>query len=121
MSAVVLGSATVQAQAADIVGTWSGGGYAKITDGDKERVRCRITYERQGIKTFSVHAVCASPSVRVLQTGTILRATTNTYLGSLRNMDYNVTAKVRIRVSGSSQTITMQADDVTGRVTLRRQ
>ena len=115
-----LAASNLPAASAEITGEWEGSGSAKLTDGERERVRCRISYQKQSNKTFAIRATCASPSAKVTQTGTILRATTNTYVGSLFNPDYKITARVRIRVSGNNQTVTMTADEVTGSVKLKR-
>lgn len=121
-AAILLFSTTLStvAEARDIAGQWRGTGYAQVADGKRERVQCRVAYGRVSSKVFSVHAVCASPSVRILQRGTVLRATSNIYRGSLRNPDFNVTARVRIVVRGARQTVTIRAAEGSGRLTLRR-
>ncbi len=120
ISAILMLSVAAAAKSGVIVGRWVGSGYAHVTNGESEKVRCRISYDRQSAKTFTMHAVCASPSTRILQTGTVLQATDNTYIGHLHNQDFNVKARVRIVVSGSIQTIYIKADEGSGKITLRK-
>lgn len=108
------------AQSRSIEGTWTGGGYAELTDGQRERVRCRVRYTRVGANIFGVSAVCASPSVRVTQTGTVSRVAANRFAGDLYNPEYGVAGRVRIVVSGAKQTVRMTSAQGSGALSLSR-
>lgn len=118
--ALAFGMPFATAQSKDISGQWSGAGYAHLASGQKENVRCRVTYNRESSKVFEVNAVCASPSLRIWQTRNVLKATKNTYVGNLHNDEFDISARVRIVVRGSRQSITMRAGEGSGKLTLRR-
>ena len=44
--AVMQGSLATPAAAASLGGSWSGSGFVKPASGQRERVRCRVTYTR---------------------------------------------------------------------------
>ena len=48
------------ASSASLQGTWSGRGYVKPTEGQREMVSCRVSYSPQGSKVVAVSATCAS-------------------------------------------------------------
>jgi len=98
-------TATV-ASAAALSGTWSGSGYVTPAEGKRERVRCRITYSAQSSRVYSVYAVCASPSAKVVQTGEVLQVNPSRYIGDFYNSQFDVSGRVRVKISGRSQTVT---------------
>ncbi len=109
-----------QTQAASIDGTWSGSGFVKPDDGPREKVRCRITYSRSGKKLFDVRATCATSSNKIRQTGEVLMVSPSRYVGDFYNSEYDVSGRVRVKVSGSRQTVSFRSKSGHGRVTLRR-
>ena len=50
-------------------GTWSGLGYVKPTDGQRQNVSCHFSYSPQGSKVVAVSATCASSSTTIHQIG----------------------------------------------------
>jgi hypothetical protein len=50
-------------------GTWSGLGYLKPTDGQRQNVSCHVSYSPQGSKVVAVSATCASSSTSIHQIG----------------------------------------------------
>src|SRR4051812_7153180 len=54
---------TESARAADLQGSWSGGGQAAFASG-RENVRCRAHYSRRSNEGYLVRAVCATASGR---------------------------------------------------------
>lgn len=118
--AVCLVSGHAIAQGVSIDGIWSGGGYAELSGGQREKVRCRVRYTRETPDVYGVSAVCASPSVKVTQTGTISRVGSNRFIGDLYNPEYDVAGRVRVVVSGSTQTVTMSSSRGSGNLTLSR-
>ncbi len=106
--------------AAELAGTWSGSGYVSPTEGKRENVRCRVTYNRHTPKVFSVIAVCASPSAKVHQTGEVLMVNPNLYVGDFYNQQFDVSGRVRVRLSGSRQTVTFSGAKGSGSLSLSR-
>jgi len=106
--------------AASIEGRWSGRGFVKPVDGPREKVRCRITYSKVSKKLFAVRASCATTSTKISQTGEVLKVSPSRYAGDFYNKDYDVSGRVRVKLSGSSQTVSFSSVRGYGRVTLRR-
>lgn len=106
--------------AATIEGTWSGSGYVNPKDGPREKVRCRITYSKQSQKVFGVHATCATTSTKILQTGEVLMVNPNRYVGDFYNSQYDVSGRVRVRVSGGRQTVSFSSARGHGSITLHK-
>lgn len=111
----------VPAEAAAIDGSWSGSGYLAVSQGQKERVRCRVTYSRQTSTVFSVSATCASSSAQVRQSGTLLKVSATSYVGDIYNAEYDVSGRVRVVVKGSTQTVTFTSSAASGQLSLRKQ
>lgn len=108
------------AGAVDISGSWRGSGHMQVEGGKRERVTCQISYGRQSERVYGFHAVCASPSVRVIQNGVVSQATASTFVGTAHNPEYNVSGRVRIVVSGNRQTVSVRADQGSGQISLSR-
>lgn len=108
------------ALAVSLDGEWRGSGTVQVTNGNRERVTCRVSYSRQSSRVYGFHAVCASTSVRVIQNGVVSQASANSYVGTTHNPEYNVSGRIRIVVSGGSQTVTVRADQGSGRIVLRK-
>jgi hypothetical protein len=108
------------AQAASIAGKWKGGGEVKLSDGGKETVRCTVTYGREGGQEFSVSARCASGAGRVDQTGTLTRVSKNRYVGTVKNIQYSVTATVTVNVDGNSQRVSISSTRGTAKLQLAK-
>jgi hypothetical protein len=118
---LVIFTAPQQAVAQSLEGTWSGAGVAKPTSGQSERVRCRITYSREGQKVFDVAANCATTSVKFHQTGKLLMVSPTRFVGDFYNPEYDVSGRVRVKLSGSTQSVTFSGPKGTGSITLTRQ
>ncbi len=108
------------ALAAAIDGSWSGSGYLAVNQGQRERVRCRVTYSRQTPTVFSVSATCASPSAQVRQSGTLLKVSATSYVGDIYNAEFDVSGRVRVVVRGNTQTVTFTSSAATGQLSLRK-
>ncbi len=111
---------SASAQSPSLEGNWTGGGYAEAISGHRERVSCRVRYTREGADVFGVHAVCASQSVKLVQTGTVSRAGANRFVGDFYNAEFDVAGRVRVVVSGSSQTVTLSSARGAGTLSLSR-
>ncbi len=109
------------AQAKGLNGSWSGFGKAKLaSSGKTEKFRCKVTYNQETDKVFGVKAICANPSLKIVQTGKVLRVRENTYRGELYNQAYDLTGNVRIVVKGSEQQVTVTAAQGNGSMTLKK-
>ena len=108
------------AGAASLEGTWSGSGMVNPKKGQREKVRCRITYRRESAKVFGVIARCATSSVKMRQTGKLLEVSPSRYVGEFYNPAYDVSGRVRVTVKGSAQTLTFQSPRGSGSVSLRK-
>lgn len=109
-----------QAHAVPLEGSWSGAGYVSPNSGQRERVRCRVSYSKQTPKVYSVSATCASSSAQIRQSGTLLKVRANSYVGDVYNSDYDVSGRLRVKVSGRKQTVTFSSSVANGKLTLRR-
>lgn len=118
--AVALGPMAAPVQADILSGTWRGNGYVKPKDGQRESVRCRVTYSPQGSKTVAVSATCASSSLTIRQTGSLTMVNANRYVGDFYNSEYDISGRVRVTVSGNSQTVTFGSARGSGSLSLRR-
>jgi hypothetical protein len=98
-------AATGQAQAPSLEGSWSGGGSVSFSSGSKEQARCRANYRRRTSSSYTLRAVCATPSARAEQTATVRQVGSNRYEGSFYNSEYNITGTIYIVVRGSSQNV----------------
>ena len=113
-------AAPVPAAAVELSGTWSGSGYVKPISGQRESVRCRVTFDRESSKVFGVQATCASSSNSIRQTGEVLMIRPNYYVGDFYNRQYDMSGRIRVRVRGSTQTVTFSGENGRGQLTLRK-
>ena len=100
-----------------ISGQWVGKRPAVSESGTKEPVRCRVKYGRVAGQTFSLTARCATGSARIEQSGELERIGRNRYVGSVHNKQFNVSARISVTVSGTSQTVAISSAH--GRATMR--
>lgn len=122
-SVLVMGlmAASASAQARGLSGQWSGFGKAKLaSSGKTESFRCKVTYDRETPTVFGIKAVCANPSIKIIQTGKVLKVRENTYKGELYNQAYDLRGRVRIVVTGSEQKVTLTSDSGNGTLTLKK-
>lgn len=108
------------AKAEPLSGTWSGTGYVQPRDGQREKVRCRVTYSPQGSSVVAVSATCASASTTIHQTGSLSMVSPTKYIGDFYNSEYDVSGRIRVSVSGSSQTVSFSGAKGSGSLSLRR-
>jgi hypothetical protein len=108
------------AQAETLSGTWSGSGYVQSANGQRERVRCRVTYDPQGSKVVGVRANCASSGNSIRQTGELLRIRPGYYAGDFYNRQFDIGGRIHVTVRGSTQTVTFRSSAVRGRLRLRK-
>ena len=99
MSAIILPTV---AAAEGLAGSWRGNGSVVLPSGATEKARCRVSFLKQGGKSYSMNAVCASSSARVAQTASLEQVSANRYAGDFFNSDYGVTGSIHVTVSGNS-------------------
>jgi hypothetical protein len=121
--AIFLGLTFVLPQAAEagrLDGRWAGAGYFNTVNGQRERVRCKVSYSRKSTNIYAVNATCASPSAQIRQRGTLQQVSSGRYSGTMYNTDYNVGGSVFVKVNGRSQTVSFSSDAGSGRLNLRK-
>jgi hypothetical protein len=102
-------ASTSQAQTPNLEGSWSGGGSVSFSSGAKEQARCRASYQRRTSMSYTLRAVCATPSVRAEQTATVRQVGSNRFEGSFYNSEYNISGTIQIVVRGSSQNVRLSS------------
>lgn len=95
-----LGASPASAQS--LAGSWAGAGTIVYPSGEKERARCRATFRHSG-RHVSMHAICATASVRVTQSAALSQLTGSTYSGEFTNTEYGVQGSIRIKMHSSSR------------------
>jgi len=102
LAASIAGQASpAVAQSSGLAGSWGGGGQIVFPSGETERARCRAHFRARGANTYSMSAVCATPSARVQQVARIRRVGGNTYRGDFFNEEHGIAGSIRITVRGS--------------------
>jgi hypothetical protein len=79
-----------------------------------------MTVRRQTARTFSISAVCATPSTRIAQVGRVQLVTANGYEGRFYNSEYDVTGNIWITLRGNQLTARLTGGGATGTLSLRR-
>lgn len=105
-------------QSRDLQGLWRGIGFVKPADGQREKIHCRVTFNRQSAVAYDVTAKCAGQSASITQTGRVRRTGANRYAGNFYNSDYNVYGRIQIRVHGSRQSVSFRSEAGFGSVQL---
>ena len=105
---------------ANLGGSWSGSGFIHPSSGERESVRCRVTYNRQSSNVFGVRATCASKSTSLRQIGEVLLIRPGRYVGDFYSQQFDVGGRISVTLRGSSQTVTFTGDGVKGQLKLRR-
>jgi hypothetical protein len=93
------------ARAANLEGTWSGGGPVTLTSGARERAQCRVRYTRRSNEGYVVTAVCATASVRAVQTASVRKVADNRYRGTFFNREYGISGTITVTVRGNTQNV----------------
>jgi hypothetical protein len=115
---LVLSTAPLYAET--LRGTWSGSGYVKPTDGQREKVSCRVIYSPAGASTVNVQATCTSQTTTVHQTGQLTMVSPTRYIGDFYNQEYDISGRIRVSTGASSQTVTFSGARGSGSLNLRR-
>lgn len=108
------------AHAEGLQGTWSGSGYVETTEGERDTVHCRVSYDPQGSKVVAVTASCTSSSTTIHQTGQLSLVNPNRYVGDFYNSEFDISGRIRVAISGSTQTVTFSGARGHGKLSLSR-
>ena len=108
------------AQSTALEGVWSGSGYIKPKSGEREKVHCRISYDKETSTVYRAVATCASTAAKITQSGSILKVNANRYIGDFYNSEYDVSGRIRVIIRGSRQTVTMTSNEGSGRIKLKK-
>jgi hypothetical protein len=101
--AMIDGNTTpVTAQAANLEGSWNGGGNVRFSSGKSERARCRASFSKRGANSYDMSAVCATASGRASQTAQLTRSGANRYTGNFQNPEFGVSGSISVNVNGNS-------------------
>ena len=101
-------------------GSWGGRGYVKPSDGERQTVNCRVTYTPHGSNVVAVSATCSSETTTIHQTGQLSMVRPNRYVGDFHNSEYDISGRIQVSVSGSSQTVTFSSPRGSGSLSLSR-
>jgi hypothetical protein len=104
-AAYVLVAPVKAAIAAGIEGSWSGSGTVTLSNGAREKARCRATFNHAGGRTYAMSATCATASAKVSQTAILSQNTANRFGGTFYNPEFGVTGRIRVIVNGARQTV----------------
>lgn len=85
-----------------LTGRWSGNGSVVLPSGDTEKARCRATFRKSGGREFTMDAVCATSSIKVQQTATLLATGPNRFAGEFTNAEYNLNGTITLTLSGNT-------------------
>lgn len=119
--ALVLAAAGLSApvSAADLSGSWKGGGTVTFNGGNKEQARCRATFSPSGKSAYDVSATCATQSGTVSQTA-FIRGTGSNFRGTFYNPEFDTSGKISISVSGGSQVVRLTSNKGSALIRLSR-
>lgn len=110
LAAAVLAISGAGAGAADLQGSWSGGGYVSFALGGRENVRCRAHYTRRSNEGYVVRATCATAGGRASQTASLRKIGENRYTGTFYNREYGISGTILVNVRGSGHSVRLTSD-----------
>ncbi|HEY1244765.1 MAG TPA: hypothetical protein VGF29_08025 [Hyphomicrobiaceae bacterium] len=108
------------AQPVTLEGSWRGGGSVAFASGQRERAECRAHYHRASSTSYTVTAICATPSGRATQTATLRHVGGNTYQGRFHNSEYDVSGTIHVTVGGNRQSVRLTSESGSASFELRR-
>ncbi len=117
--ALGLASLTTAAVAADLAGSWKGGGTVRFNSGASEQAHCRATFSPSGKSAYDVSATCATASGTVSQSA-FVRGSGNSYRGTFYNPEYDASGRISISVSGRSQVVRLNSSKGSAVIRLSR-
>jgi hypothetical protein len=121
LGALLLATSVAMAptSAADLSGSWKGGGTVTFNSGATERARCRATFSPSGERAYDVSATCATQSGTVSQTA-FIRGRGSSYRGTFYNPEFDTSGRIQISVSGRSQVVRLTSNKGSAVIRLSR-
>lgn len=116
---MVVAGAAAPATAADLTGSWKGGGTVTFSSGSSEKARCRATFSPSGKAAYDVSATCATQSGTVSQTA-FVRGNGSSFRGTFYNPEFDTNGKIAISVSGGSQVVRLTSSKGSALIRLSR-
>jgi hypothetical protein len=95
---LAVATTAASAAAADLAGSWKGGGTVRFNSGATEQAHCRATFS----------ATCATSSGTVSQTAHV-RGSGSSYRGTFYNPEFDASGRITIAVSGRSQVVRLNS------------
>jgi hypothetical protein len=111
---------TQSSKAQNLEGSWSGGGAVSMATGAREQARCRARYSRRSNDGYIVNAVCATPSVRAVQTASLRKIGDNRFRGTFYNREYGISGTIFVIVRGNTQSVRLTSEAGWASLTLSR-
>jgi hypothetical protein len=108
------------AQAADLDGSWAGGGSVQFSSGSSEQARCRVSYSKRSSTSYAASATCATPSARVTQTAVLRRTGDNSFSGTFHNSEYNISGTIQVVMRGNAQSVHLSSSAASASLRLSR-
>ena len=96
--------------AQNLEGSWSGGGSVSMASGAREHARCRARYSRRSNEGYIVNAVCATPSIRAVQTASLRKIGDNRFRGTFYNREYGISGTIFVIVRGNTQSVRLTSE-----------
>jgi hypothetical protein len=96
--------------AQNLEGSWSGGGDVALNSGAREYARCRARYSRRSNEGYIVNAVCATPSIRAVQTASLHKIGDNRFRGTFYNREYGISGTIFVIVRGNTQSVRLTSE-----------
>lgn len=103
LGAFCLAAGPTAVQAADLSGSWRGGGTVTYTSGEREQARCRATVTASGKNAYDINATCATQSGTVSQIA-FVRGNGSSFRGTFHNPEFDTDGVITISLSGRSAT-----------------
>jgi hypothetical protein len=110
---VIFGALILRAgagHAQNLEGSWSGGGDVALNSGAREYARCRARYSRRSNEGYIVNAVCATPSIRAVQTASLHKIGDNRFRGTFYNREYGISGTIFVIVRGNTQSVRLTSE-----------
>jgi hypothetical protein len=108
------------AEAAELAGSWRGGGSVSFLSGKAERARCKASFSKLSATSYAMNATCATASGSVSQSATVRKSGGNTFRGSFYNSEYDTSGSVSLRLSGKSLSAFINATKGTASMSLSK-
>jgi hypothetical protein len=116
---LAVATTVASAAAADLAGSWKGGGTVKFNSGATEQAHCRATFSPSGKAAYDVSATCATSSGTVSQTAHV-RGSGSSYRGTFYNPEFDASGRITIAVSGRSQVVRLNSSKGSAVIRLSR-